>query len=180
MSKIKENKIKPKDEKRKLWKFKIPKPTLKISIIIGIILLLIFSLVLGIKGYNQCKQLSKLKEDLTKIGKEVQLGYHRESKLIERLELIDVSEFQKNCDNFSFNCVNIGSKARETFLKKLKTESFNDEEIEVLNMISSIDISVKEDIKEFNKLLMEYNKIVNTFPINVLNFLLEDIKSLYN
>lgn len=136
--------------------------------------LLVFVLVTFVIGVNQYLQLSKVNDRLSRKGEEIQSLYHREVKLIEKLEIVDTKEFRTNCENYSLNCITLGSDIRREFLANLKSVSFKDSDIEILNMISSIDVSVKSLTDEYNKDVIEYNKVLEKYPGVFLKLIFND------
>ena len=179
------NKIKRKNKtllnKIKEWKILQFKCSLSNKRFITILITILLIIVLGIvtyKGIMQYKDLKEVSNEMEIVGASVQLGYHREFNLIERLNILEVEDFKQNCEEFSFDCLYQGNIIRKKFLGKLETESFNDEDIEVLNMVSSMDISVRKDSEKYNLLIEDYNKILEEFPLSVVNSIIPDRETL--
>lgn len=169
MSKIKRklNKIKNRVKKFKLSEIKCPFGKKK-TVLTGIFLIIFIALaILIVTSIRQYRGLSEIKNNMDKIGEQIQLGYHREFNLVERLDIVDVEKFKNVCEEFSYDCLYIGRDLRAEFLGKLETENFDDEDIEVLNMISSVDFSIKKDSEKFDKLVEEYNTKLEEFPISI-------------
>jgi hypothetical protein len=165
--------------KRRIKKFtdsfkKVKSPQIKCPlgkrklILVSIILLILIPLTAFIViGIIQYRELLEINNQMDETGARIQLDYHREFNLVERLNIVDLEEFKTECGEFSYNCLYLGRDLRTKFLEKLETESFDDEDIEVLNMISSIDFSTKIDSESFDKLVGEYNEKLEQFPISL-------------
>ncbi|KUK76414.1 MAG: hypothetical protein XD93_0931 [candidate division WS6 bacterium 34_10] len=159
-------------KKVKLPQIKCPFGKKKIILLSTVLVLFLTLVVLFIIGIRQYRGLSDINSKMDEIGAQIQLGYHREFNLVERLDIVDVQEFKKECEEFSYDCLYMGRNLRAEFLGKLETENFDDEDIEVLNMVSSIDFSIKQDSEKFDKLVGEYNTKLEEFPISITTGLL--------
>jgi len=149
--------------------------------IVSLVLVLIFIVSLGylsISLFKDLKELNSVKDEMIITGSDIQLGYHRVFNLADGMDLVDHTEFKKDCEEFSFDCLYEGDVLRGELLKGIKNRSFSDRDIEILNMVSSVEIGTKEKIEQYNNLLDEYTQIKERFPLKVIQWLLEDLKGL--
>jgi len=156
----------------KIRKIKIKPKYLLLSVLIVII---IFLVIITVGGY---KKLSKLDTQIDTIAMDIQVSYSREFTLVERIKLIEITDFKSDCTDFSYRCLYIGDSLRKEMLEAIKGRSFNDEEMEVINMISSIEVSTRAKSEEFNTFVEEYNQVKEEFPFSLVSWVSKSKQSL--
>ena len=139
----------------------------KYILLFVLIVIIFFLVIITVGGY---KKLSKLDTQIDNIAMDIQVSYSREFTLVERIKLIEITDFKSDCADFSYRCLYIGDSQRKEMLETIKSRSFNDEEMEVINMISSIEVSTRAKSDEFNTLVEEYNQIKEEFPFSLVSW----------
>ena len=147
----------------------------KVSLLVVVLVLVIPLGYLSVSIFKGFKELNNTKSEMIVIGSDIQLGYHRVFNLTESMDLIDYAEFKKDCEEFDFDCMYEGNALKKELFSEIKERSFSDRDIEILNMISSIQVGLTEKESKFNLLVSEYNKCKKVFPFSLISWIFEDL-----
>ena len=137
-------------------------------------LILLFVILTISLGIYQTISLLKIGNQLDRKASEIQISYQREIRLIDKLGKFDTKDYLNQCKETSNSCLYLGSGIRKDFLDNIKNTNFTDSDIEVLNMISSMDITVRVMSDEYNHLVNEYNSMFKLYPGVILKIIIKD------